>query len=318
MREIKRCDCCGKEEFEFLFSGYDRMHDVTGEFKLVRCRNCGLIFINPQPLWEVLKKHYPKGYYSLKGEVLKKSFGRGISDFVYNAYFGERQNFFLKLLFFPARAYIRGTKIVRGGKILDAGCGSGSFLLKMKSFGMDCFGVEPGDFDKDFAKDNGLNIFHGTVEEAKFPDNFFDVIAVYHVFEHVPEPSETLAEFRRILKPNGILIMDIPQSNCLGFKIFKENWLGLDVPRHLYTFSESVIKRYAEKTGLRVRSVKHVTNSTQLLVSWLYFVNRLRKSKRFLAEYNANIIARIVLEPFAYLFNFFRQGDLIEVWLSKE
>jgi len=72
------------------------------------------------------------------------------------------------------------------------------------------YGVEPGNFDKEDVKKHGLNVVKGTLEEAHYPDNYFDVITMNHVFEHVYNSSDTMKELKRILKPNGTLIIAVP------------------------------------------------------------------------------------------------------------
>ena len=215
---------------------------------------------------------------------------------------------------FPIKTQLRSTKIIPNGKILDVGCGSGDFLLLMKSLGMKCYGIEPGSFNDDFAKYNKLNIKRGSLEEIKFPSNFFDVITLNHVFEHVKSPKEVLKELKRILKPNGDLIIGIPQCDSLAFKIFKENWVQLDTPRHLFIYSPNVLKKYAENTGFKINKMRYNSTPFQFLGSFLYLKNK-QLSKNIGFVQNKVFIS--LLMPIVFVLNLLKVGDQMEITLKK-
>ncbi|MBW3013406.1 class I SAM-dependent methyltransferase, partial [Candidatus Woesearchaeota archaeon] len=185
MKLIEKCEVCGKNKFSFLFYNRDRIYCKPGRFKQVKCINCGLVFINPQPSLEKLEKYYPANYYSYNTTAIKNEIKSKISSFLYETYYSKKGSIFMKILFLPMHTLLRETAIIPNGKILDVGSGSGEFLIKMKEFGMECFGVDPGKIDKVFAEQNKLNIKQGILLEAKYPDNFFDVITLNHVFEHL-------------------------------------------------------------------------------------------------------------------------------------
>jgi 2-polyprenyl-3-methyl-5-hydroxy-6-metoxy-1,4-benzoquinol methylase len=174
--------------------------------------------LNPQPSQKEIDEHYPKNYYSFKGEEPKK-----ITIKIYNILFGEK-NSVLRFFLSPLKKFIRSTIVVPHGKFLDVGCGSGKFLLTMKHLEMDCYGVEPGKMDGEFIKKHELKIYNGDLEGAEYSNESFDVISLSWVFEHVSDPSKMLNELFRILKPNGKIILSVPQSKSLMFYLFKKNW----------------------------------------------------------------------------------------------
>jgi len=304
MNKIKKCDLCGESKFTFLFEGYDRKHGVPGLFNVYKCDNCGLVFINPQPNQEEITRYYPKDeYYSLQRIGTRPKHIHWRSKL-------------WKILCGPAS---RTMKVVRNGKLLDIGCGSGEFLLKMKSRGMECYGIEPYDFDAEFAKRHSLKIFHGHLSDAEFPDEYFDVITLNHVFEHVHNPSETLQETHRILKTGGSLIIAVPNVSSWAFKLFWNYWVNLDVPRHLFSYSDITLKRYAEKTKFKIVKTRYNSDSLGFSGSLLYLMNRYRKREILLEERNVYMFSflNIILLPFAYLSNRFKCGDCIEILLTK-
>lgn len=320
MKEIEFCDLCGNKEFEFLFSGHDLMYNIKGDYSLYRCTECGLLFINPQPTEKEIAKHYPPHkYYSLGG--IMPSWKEKLLYVLYKTFYSKKGNPSLKLVFFPVFPLLRFAEILPGGKILDVGCGVGNFLVLMKYFNMDCHGVEPGKFDEQLAKENNLEIKNCTFLEANYPDNYFDVITLNHVFEHTNCPTETLKKLNRILKPGGTLIIAIPQSDCLAYKIFGQCWVQLDIPRHLFTFQEKTIKEYAKKTGFKIKKIRYNSTSFQFLGSFLYWTNNYRRKEKYLSDRNfvnnPLFLNNPLLLPFAYICNFLKVGDQLEIILKK-
>jgi ubiquinone/menaquinone biosynthesis C-methylase UbiE len=237
----------------------------------------------------------------------------------YITFYSKKANPFLELVFSPLLPLLRSTKIVLGGRFLDVGCGAGSFLALMKYFNMDCHGVEPGKFDENFARKNNLKIKNCTLLEANFPDNYFDVITLNHVFEHVSGPTETLRELHRILKPGGTLILAVPQSDCIAYKIFGRYWVQLDIPRHLFTFSKKTIKEYAKKTEFKIEKVRYNSTSFQFLGSFLCWANDNRKQQKYLSDSNfvSSPLFIFLLLPIAYICNSLKTGDQLELTVKK-
>lgn len=309
------CDNCDNEKFKLLYLGHDRMYKIEGKYPVYKCLNCGLIFLNPRPSKSELLKHYPQeSYYSLESLELPK-----LEHFLYKVYYSEKSSVLKRLFFLPLKPIIRTVKTVPGGKVLDVGCGSGAFLLLLRNFGMECHGVETGRLNKDFVKKHELDIKNCSIIEANFPNNYFDVITMNHVLEHVENPTKTIKELYRILKPGGTLIIATPQSHSLAYKIFKEYWVQLDVPRHLFTFSTKILKQYVKKAGFKVKKMRYNSLPFQFTASLMYFINNYRKKPIYLSEkkfYNNKVLFFIFL-PLCHMFNFFNFGDQVELILTK-
>ena len=115
-----------------------------------------------------------------------------------NIFYGENTSRWKKLLFAPYRPVLRTLAGRRRQRVLDVGCGSGHYLaIAQRVLGVEAYGIEPYSYDKNFAENNHLDIFNGTLEEASYPDAFFDVITLNHVLEHVSNPAATFSELRR-------------------------------------------------------------------------------------------------------------------------
>ncbi len=137
-----------------------------------------------------------------------------------------------------------------------------------------------------------MNVFTGIVENAKFENEFFDVIILNNALEHMSDPKTTLNEINRILKNNGTLVIGIPNANSFEAKKFKKYWTGWDLPRHLYHFTPDTIKSLLNKTGFQVLEIKFDNNPNVTLSSLKYIFE----------EYKINSILGLSFSyPFANL-----------------
>lgn len=231
--EKVNCSLCGSDEKKLLFKCRDcRYHLANDDFNLVRCQRCGLVYVSPRPTQEELGKFYPGEYY---GDARIGFFGDVISGF---------------LNLQPVHDV---RKYKRQGRLLDIGCGTGGFVLEMKKRGFETYGVDISSKACRLAREKGLsNIYQGTLEKPKFPDNYFDVITLWHVLEHLPYPDSILSEIHRIIKKDGILLLEVPNIESLPFKIFKRYWFHLDIPRHLCHWSRKTVGRLLEKNNFEV------------------------------------------------------------------
>jgi len=319
------CDLCKSNDYEHLFSNHDRLFPkIKGDYDLYRCRKCGLIFLN-QPSHEELYKHYPEEEYSVyndSGDMsdLRKGFVLAENLYQYITWKKDESQIFklVNYLFLPCRSFFRTSKVLEGGNYLDVGCGMGYFPMVMKNMGMKPYGVEPGEFDKKLSVEYNLNIFHGTLDDVKYNDNFFDVITMNHVMEHVEKPMELMKELNRILKSEGYLIIGVPVSDSLAFKIFGRYWSNLDTPRHLFTYSTDNLKLYAEKSGFEVEKIRYNSRPDgQFLNSFRYLMEDLT-SNRYNPLIVYNIFLNLILLPITSILNLFRQGDQCQIILTKK
>ena len=136
------------------------------------------------------------------------------------------------------------------GKILDVGCGLG-FLLSGLDKKFEKFGVEVSSLACESARNYG-NIFNGTLENAKFKDNEFDIIVMYHVIEHIEKPEEIIKEINRILKPNGVFLIATPNFKCFCARRFKDNFRLLHDKTHISLFSDKSLTKFLKDFGFKI------------------------------------------------------------------
>jgi 2-polyprenyl-3-methyl-5-hydroxy-6-metoxy-1,4-benzoquinol methylase len=232
------CVACGGNQFRGVF---DDLGSAEGQRYSVRqCCQCGLGVTDPQPSEDELRSLYKSEYYRTTGP--------------------GPQNALTRLGRYLVRQVLRGhdplLESAQRGRILDIGCGNGEFLRRMGELGWETHGTDSSPAAVQLARRFAKDVRLARASEPVFDDKQFDVVTMFNVFEHVPDPIETLAEVYRILKDEGRLILEVPNFQSLAFRIVQRNWIGLDVPRHLYHYSPRALITLAEAQGLQVESFR--------------------------------------------------------------
>jgi len=141
------------------------------------------------------------------------------------------------------------------GEILDIGCATGQFLKYMSNNGWNTTGIEPDEKTRARAiSEYGLQVFPeeqlNNLKKASF-----DVITMWHVLEHVSDLNGRMIQLKNLLKPEGTLIVAVPNCESYDAEKYKEFWAGYDLPRHLYHFTKSDIKLLVEKFGFTIVNI---------------------------------------------------------------
>lgn len=157
--------------------------------------------------------------------------------------------------------------------MLDVGCGSGTLLGLMKQRGFRPTGLDFSAEAADVAqRENGVRVVIGSLDQARFSAESFDLVTLFHVMEHVANPRAVLTEVTRILKPDGALVLQVPNIDSWQFKAFGAKWYGLDIPRHVIDYSKDAMLKLLEDSGFVTRRVKHfnLRDNAPALVSSLF------------------------------------------------
>lgn len=148
------------------------------------------------------------------------------------------------------------------GRLLDVGCGDGTFLDRMRWLGWEVEGIEPDPQAAQSARERyGLAIRSERIEDAGLPESGFDAVTMNHAIEHVPDPVRVLAMISRSLRAGGTFVARTPNLESFGHRVFQDAWMHLDPPRHLHLFSPATLRACAEAAGLAVRSLRTSTLS---------------------------------------------------------
>jgi 2-polyprenyl-3-methyl-5-hydroxy-6-metoxy-1,4-benzoquinol methylase len=278
---VTRCPLCGNEERKILYAALsDRLFGASGEWTLKECCRCGLVFLDPRPRPEDIGKAYADYYWhSISNAFRKASPVRQLQQAVWDGYLGRRwgydsglrkwQTTLAPLLYLrPGQRAVLDADVMYlkskpGGRLLDFGCGSGDSIEHLASLGWQVEGVDFDELAVRAARERGLKVRAGTLEQQSYPEASFDAVIMSHVIEHLHEPLRSLRECNRVLKPGGRLVILTPNTGSLGHLYFKRAWVGLDPPRHLQLFTLSSLRGLAAKAGFRELEVSTTFNEVR-------------------------------------------------------
>jgi SAM-dependent methyltransferase len=171
----------------------------------------------------------------------------------------------------------------QGGRLLEIGCGSGSYLAVMRMLGWTVCGIEPDPKAAAVAaKIAGCDVHVGTFEDAPFEPSSFDAVVSNHVIEHVYNPRSFVSAAGRMLSKNGLIVVQTPNFQSLGHRLLGSDWFSLDPPRHLCLFTPNSLRGLFEDSGL-FRGIRTTTIAagSRLAIHRRYAV---RETGNFLGE----------------------------------
>lgn len=216
-------------------------YSVSGEnFELMYNSELDMLETFPKPLLEKLPSYYESEDY-ISHTDSKKS----LVDKVYQLVKGYALKNKLKL--------INSFQTIEKN-VLDVGCGTGDFLLTCKNNNWNVVGVEPNKKAKKIAEQK---LHDKTIFENinQLQGKQFDIITLWHVLEHVPDLNEYISKLKALLKPNGVLVIAVPNYKSFDASYYKNFWAAFDVPRHFWHFSQKSISVLFSKVGLKVENV---------------------------------------------------------------
>lgn len=235
MLTLEYCPICSTttDKAQQVFSSNSSFTGEPFESRLIECSSCNHVFLSPQPNWEELEQFYSSEYHCYQ-DAEEPTLPKGNT-------FSERE--FCHIPILPDKRF------------LDVGCGIGNLVATMSLLGMESEGVEPSLAAAEKAQSLGRKVFCGTLHEARYSNDTFDAMAMIHVLEHVADPIALLQECYRILKPNGVLTVGVPNFDSLVFRYVGQHWIGLQLPTHLHHFRSSSLCESAYKANFTVAKI---------------------------------------------------------------
>lgn len=204
------------------------------DFHICECLNCGLLYTMPRPNSDKIGSYYKsEDYYSHQEN--KKGFIPKVYEAVKKTNLNYKSNLALGEL--------------QPGCLLDIGCGVGDFLHTAEKLGWNCTGVEPSEEAKSIAKQRTMANILESSELERLQDESFDVITMWHVLEHVDDLKWEMKQLQRLIKPNGRIVIAVPNYKSYDGQYYKELWAAYDVPRHLNHFNKTTIAKIFNSAG---------------------------------------------------------------------
>jgi len=294
-----KCNLCGSDKYSVVYNTYKgdistiepdsytithNSRDIS--IRLVKCGKCGLIYANPAPSLDRMINNYVESVDLL---YLEEEAGRRLA----------------------ARGILKELKrSKKRGRLLDIGCAAGFLLDEARKMGFEVHGVELSKWAIDYARDKfGITtICHGALKGSEYPVNYFDVVVMTDVIEHLTDPMGTLVEIRKFLKPDGMICISTPDIGSFISKLLRAKWWGVK-RAHIYYFTRRSLYRMLRHTGFV--PIKRRTHSRTFTIK--YIVSRL-------ADYNSHLhkilafLTKNRLKDKLLKINF---GDQIEVYARK-
>jgi SAM-dependent methyltransferase len=254
--ESVKCCICEVDDAEPVGVGEDFEYRTSPDtFLAVRCRRCGLVYVNPRPAMSELDRIYPSDYHAF--EFSAERYG-----FVYKV----RRKLEAKRLLSCCKG------LGKNARIIDVGCGDGFHLSLLRDFGQKSWqleGVDLSDRAVEMGVRNGLKIHKGTVQALDLPKSSYDLAFMIATIEHVDDPTAVLNAVRSLLKPGGRLVIVTDNTNTLDFNLSQtRHWGGYHFPRHWNLFNPNTMRAIARKTHLELDSLTTIVSP----VNWVYSI----------------------------------------------
>jgi 2-polyprenyl-3-methyl-5-hydroxy-6-metoxy-1,4-benzoquinol methylase len=239
MKQLFACPICGSAESGTFLICED--HTVSKEvFTIVSCKGCGFKYTNPRPDNSSLGEYYKSENY-----ISHSNTNKGLINNIYQLVRGITLKRKLRLI----------NSIHTSGNLLDIGCGTGDFLATCKKAGWSVTGIEPSDIARKSAENRFSIIPKEENELDLLPERSYDIITLWHVLEHVSDLDERLLQIARLLKPEGTVLVAVPNCSSWDCKYYGALWAAYDVPRHLSHFTPQDIDRLFSKYSMKVVSI---------------------------------------------------------------
>lgn len=214
-------------------------YSISGEeFELLYRGDLMMLETFPQPTLKNLPKYYLSENYISHSDNKRNFF-----EIVYHL---------VKVISLRRKLRIINSSSPKEKNLLDSGCGTGDFLLAAKKNNWNVIGIEPNEKARKIANRKTNNAVFGVEHIQKLKPHYFDVITLWHVLEHIPKYEDYLSLLKKLLKPEGTLIIAVPNFKSYDAHFYKNYWAGYDVPRHLWHFSKESISKLAKRQDMEV------------------------------------------------------------------
>lgn len=240
------CPVCDASEFDPWAKGLDFEYLTSRkEFRIVRCRHCGVLYLNPRPDITEFDRIYP-------GEYRAYHFEENILTFRFRNYLERRK---VRLI---------AGLVPDSADLLDVGCGGAGFLERLKKFGSPGWRLWGNDISPAVIadlKNRGFKTLPGKFEDIVRFEEIFDAVILKQVLEHFGSPREILAKARKLLRQGGVVIIETPNFDAWDAFLFRKRcWSGYQIPRHWTIFNPLTLSRLGKQVGFDVEDISFIVS----------------------------------------------------------
>lgn len=243
-----QCLFCDGELGETMFTGVrDRLGVSDKEWTFRRCVQCGSAVLDPMPTLEELLAAYPPTYHFDQVPP---------SNRIQRLLAALEIRLFYKPIYRSSVRQVQRMTGLKSGRILDVGGGSGRRSFSFQQAGFDVTVLDPDEQALKVAKEQfGLKTICGLLEEVDLPENSFDLVTLWYVVEHLPEPQKTLKAAHKVLRPNGWVVILVPLIDSWQARLFKGKWAEVtEAPRHVGLPTTKGMKMLLEICGFSFKA----------------------------------------------------------------
>jgi SAM-dependent methyltransferase len=254
LESIQSCPICEHRTRKLLYSNiYDRINQAPGVWSLYKCLTCGSAHLDPRPdknsIGIAYAQYYTHNFSSPFSSTPTAGFQRRLRNGFLNKKYGANLQPASKLgpILLPLIPTLKARAEHLFGHLppthagnpllLEIGCGSGAFLFQMQSLGWQTLGIESDMKAVQVAREIGVNVLHGWLENLPLPSASFDAITMHHVIEHLHDPMDYLSRCKQLLRKGGVLSLVTPNLDSLASRVFQNDWYALQPPNHLILFT---------------------------------------------------------------------------------
>lgn len=256
-------------------------YSVSGEtFALMHHHDLDMLQTTPQPTLDKLPEYYKSADY-----ISHTASRRNLFEKAYHFVKGFALKRKLKLV----NRFSAGQKI-----ILDFGCGTGDFLQTAQRDGWQISGIEPNESARTIANAKTDNAVKPAESLFELTPQSFDVVTLWHVLEHLPDLEAHICQFKKLLKPDGTLIVAVPNYKSYDAQHYKKFWAAYDAPRHLWHFSKTSILKLMAKHDMDVVETLPMTFDAYYvsLLSEKYKTGTMHPLRAFWVAWKSNLKAK--------------------------